>query len=103
RRRPAMFTVMTAQVGPDGVLTLPLSKGEANKNVRVLVEVLDSNSSPAERAPRWSETADLLAVRPSCLPPMTQEEWAAHLRKRSSWRALFPRFRSMIRPPKRTP
>jgi hypothetical protein len=44
-----MKTVVTAQVGADGVLTLalPLGKGDANKTVRVTVEPVEESAGPS--------------------------------------------------------
>jgi hypothetical protein len=42
-----MKRVLTARVAANGVLTVPLGKGEANKDVRVTVETLEGKTDLA--------------------------------------------------------
>jgi hypothetical protein len=48
-----MKKVLTTRVGANGVLTVPLGKGDANKDVRVTVETLEGDTGlampPADR------------------------------------------------------
>jgi hypothetical protein len=42
-----MRKVLTTRVGANGVLTVPLGEGDANKNVRATVEMLEGETRPA--------------------------------------------------------
>ena len=50
---------LTAQVGPDGVLTLTLDPKDANKTVRVVVETV----GPAMSQEEWKQFVESMAGR----------------------------------------
>src|SRR5262249_53540734 len=62
-REAAMKTVLTAQVGADGILKLavPLGATDANRVVRVIVEPIDQATAPIADDTAWKKFVTQMA------------------------------------------